>query len=220
MGTLRVGNLIVVALLSFSCVPAMAEMYKYENEDGVTVLNSHVPAKYVRNGYTVLSNDGRVLKVVPRAPTQEEREQAEREQAKEDRREQAERARRERDRTLMRLYSKPDDVKRARDSRLASIESTIETSRANLARLRERKRSFEAQLADIERAGGKISQERLDRIEQVEERMNQVKEEIEHKEQEKQKARQTFNADLQRVRELYGDNPDEFAEKPSEDSAS
>ncbi|MEX2488177.1 MAG: hypothetical protein WD356_01460 [Pseudomonadales bacterium] len=213
-------SLIFVPLLWCSCVAANAEMYKYENEDGVTVLDSHVPAKYVRDGYTVLSNDGRVLKVVPRAPTPAEREQAEREQLVEERRNQEERARRERDRTLMRLYSKPDDVKRARDSRLASIESTIETSRANLSRLRERKYSFEAQLANIERAGGTISQERLDRIEQVEERINDVKEEIEHKKQEKQKAREAFNKDLQRVRELYDDSAGDLAETPSKDRSS
>ena len=31
-----------------------------------------MPARYVRNGYAILSNNGRVLEVVPRALTNEE----------------------------------------------------------------------------------------------------------------------------------------------------
>jgi len=44
-----------------------AELYRYENEDSVTVLDSHVPARYVKNGYAILSLDGRLLEVIPRA---------------------------------------------------------------------------------------------------------------------------------------------------------
>ena len=49
-----------------------AELYRYKNEDGVTVLDSHVPARYVKNGYTILSLDGRVLEVVVRALSDKE----------------------------------------------------------------------------------------------------------------------------------------------------
>lgn len=50
----------------------VAELYKYVNEDDITVLDSHVPARYVKNGYTILRMDGRVLEVVPRALSDEE----------------------------------------------------------------------------------------------------------------------------------------------------
>ena len=45
-------------LLSFIGT-AKAELYKYLSEDGVTVLDSHVPARFVKNGNTILSADGR-----------------------------------------------------------------------------------------------------------------------------------------------------------------
>ena len=54
---------------SFFIGTAKAELYKYLSEDGVTVLDSHVLARYVKNGYTILSADGRG---VPRALTEEE----------------------------------------------------------------------------------------------------------------------------------------------------
>ena len=54
---------------SFFIGTVKAELYKYLSEDGVTVLDSHVLARYVKNGYTTLSADGRG---VPRALTEEE----------------------------------------------------------------------------------------------------------------------------------------------------
>ncbi|MDZ7686728.1 MAG: hypothetical protein U5O39_18595 [Gammaproteobacteria bacterium] len=117
----------LVPMLVFS-VAATAELYKYTNEDGVTVLNSRVPARYVKNGYTVLSMDGRVLEVVPRALTKEELKARDRRLAEEKRREQERREQEIADENLLRLYSRPEDVIRARDTKLDSIDSFIETS--------------------------------------------------------------------------------------------
>lgn len=184
---------------------ASAELYKYVNEDGVTVLDSHVPARYVKNGYTILSLDGRVLEVVPRALTEEEARERDRELAEQKRREEEKRQREIADQNLLRLYSTPEDVIRARDTKLASIQGFIETSRNNVERLEEQKRGIEAELANIERAGGKISEDRLDRIRSIENRIGQIEEEIASKQQEMAETRASFAADLKRVKELYGE---------------
>lgn len=193
----------VLAVTLVFMLPASAELYKYVNEDGVTVLNSHVPARYVKNGYTILSLDGRVLEVVPRALTEEEIRERDRRLAEQKRQEKARKERQEADQVLMRLYSKPEDVIRARDSKLASIESYIKTSESNLERLHSQKRAVEAEAANTERAGGNVSQARLDRINSLEKRIRQVEREIEQKREEMQQTRQSFAADLERVRELY-----------------
>ena len=41
--------------LLLAMVPSMvsAELCRCKNEDGATVLDSHVPARYVKNGYTI-----------------------------------------------------------------------------------------------------------------------------------------------------------------------
>lgn len=199
---------LLVPMLSLS-VAATAELYKYTNEDGVTVLDSHVPARYVEKGYTILSSDGRVLEVVPRALTEEEIKERDRRLAEEKRREEARREREIADQNLLRLYSRPEDVVRARDTKLASIDSFIETSRGNIERLREQKQAIEATLADVERAGGQPSQSSIDRIDSIDERIDQIAAEIESKRQEKAELRASFAADLKRVRELYseGDKP-------------
>jgi len=52
---------------------SLAEVYRYTDENGTVVLNRQgVPPQYVNNGYQVLNDYGRVIKVVPRAPTPEE----------------------------------------------------------------------------------------------------------------------------------------------------
>ncbi|MBJ37168.1 MAG: hypothetical protein CMD83_01715 [Gammaproteobacteria bacterium] len=63
----RMVSRLLVGCLLLMPVAAQAELYKYTNEDGVTVLDSHILARYVKNGYTILSLDGRVLEVVERA---------------------------------------------------------------------------------------------------------------------------------------------------------
>ncbi|MBD3648529.1 MAG: hypothetical protein HUJ31_13990 [Pseudomonadales bacterium] len=200
---LRVTARILTLFVCLAPAMAMGELYKYVNEDGVTVLDSHVPARYVKNGYTILSLDGRVLEVVPRALTEEEIRERDRRLAEEERQEREARERELADQNLLRLYSTPEDVIRARDSKLASIESYIETTETNLERLNEMKRSLEAELADIERAGGTIGQARLDRIKSVEKRIEQTEREIEEKRQEMEQTRESFAADLERVRQLY-----------------
>ncbi|MFN3236150.1 MAG: hypothetical protein ACE37D_03715 [Pseudomonadales bacterium] len=190
-------------LLVGFAAPIQAELYKYVNEDGVTVLDSHVPARYVKNGYSILSIDGRVLEVVPRALTDEEIRIRDAALAEQRAREKAEREQKIADQNLLRIYGSPEDVVRARDTKLASIEGFINTSKGNVARLESQKRSLESQLADIERAGGTISKERLNQIRSIENRIRSNEAEIQEKLGEMNQLRATFSADLKRVRELY-----------------
>ncbi len=190
-------------------VASSAELYKYVNEDGITVLDSHVPARYVKNGYTILSLDGRVLEVVPRALTEQEIRERDARLAEERRIEEEERQQKIADQNLLRLYSRPEDVIRARDTKLSSIDGFIETSESNIERLEEQKRQIESSLADVERAGGQVSQSSIDRIRTIESRIRQIEAEIEDKLEERAQLRASFAADLKRVKELYGERESE-----------
>ncbi|MDK1024052.1 MAG: hypothetical protein QGD92_07455 [Gammaproteobacteria bacterium] len=182
------------------------ELYKYVNEDGVTVLDSRIPTRYVRSGYTILSSDGRVLEVVARALTKEEIIERDRLAALELKhrleREEKEAA----DANLMRLYSIPEDVIRARDSKLATINGFIKATRTNLQRMVAQKRHFDALAADVERAGGTISQENIDSIQNAAERIEQTEQEISNKLLEIEQVKQAYARDLIRVKDLYGES--------------
>jgi len=180
-----------------------AELYRYKNEDGVTVLNSHIPARYVKNGYTILSLDGRVLEIVPRALSEQEIRDRDRRIAEEERIAREERERKIADENLMRLYGSPSDVIRARDAKLASIDSLIQTQQGNIQRLESQKRQIEAALADIERSGGVVGRDRLARIRTLDSRIAQIEDEIKKKGEEKSALEVSYAKDLQRVRELY-----------------
>lgn len=194
---------LLLLLVCLTPVSVAAELYKYINEDGVTVLDSHVPARYVKNGYTILSLGGRVLEVVPRALSTEEIRNRDQKLAEERRIEEARRALELADANLLRLYGGPEDVIRARDTKLGSIDSFIETVTGNLQRLEEQKRNLESNAADIERSGGSIPRAQLDRIRSVENRIRQVKVEIDKKFDEKEDLRKIYDKDLKRVSELY-----------------
>jgi hypothetical protein len=181
-----------------------AELYRYKNEDGVTVLDSHVPARYVKNGYTILSLDGRVLEVVVRALSDKEIRDRDRRLAEEERITREKREREIADQNLMRLYATPGDVIRARDSKISSIDSLIETQEGTIQRLESQKRQQESALADIERAGGVIGKDRLARIRTLESRIAQIESEIMKKEEEKDALNIAYAEDLKRVKELYG----------------
>jgi len=105
----------------------------------------------------------------------------------------------------MRLYSKPGDVIRARDTKLATINSFINSSRGNLQRYVEQRRQFEALAADIERSGGTVTVESVDRIRSTTKRIQQVQEEIDAKLQEIETLKEKYGRDLERVEHLLSE---------------
>jgi len=201
------GRLAVTLAFAGLSPVATAELYKYMNEDGVTVLDSHVPARYVKNGYTILSLDGRVMEVVARALSDQEIRDRDRSLAESEARDRLERERRIADQNLLRIYSTPADVIRARDTKLSSIDGFIAISKSNLQRLETQKRNFEAELADVERRGGEITRDRIEYMRGIENRILQAEREINEKEQELAELSATFSADLKRVKELYNNKP-------------
>jgi hypothetical protein len=196
--------LMLALLCLIQTTTAKAELYKYTNEDGVTVLDSHVPARYVKNGYTILSLDGRILEVVPRALSDQEIRNRDRLLAEQERKDRERREREIADQNLMRIYGAPDDVIRARNAKISSIDSMIETQRGNIQRLGSQQRQLESALADLERAGETISQDRLTRIRTIENRIGQIESEIDHKLEEREGLNVSYDKDLARVKELYG----------------
>jgi len=193
----------ISALLLCQVSPiASAELFRYVDEDGVTVLDSQVPPRYVNNGYTVLNDDGRVLEVVPGALSPEQVRERDRKLAEQRRREKEKRERETADQNLLRLYGTPEDVIRARDTRLASIKGFIASSRANIERLEEQKRDIESGLADVERQGGKIDATHLERIDSIDSRVRQIRQEIDDKQVELSELEKSFAADFERLQEL------------------
>ena len=59
------------AILLGACAASVtaAELYRYQNEDGITVVDWVIPAASVSGGYEILNESGQVVRVVPPAKT-------------------------------------------------------------------------------------------------------------------------------------------------------
>lgn len=171
-----------------------AEMYRYTNAQGITVIDRQgVPSEFIAKGYEVLNEQGRVVRVVPPAPTAEEMQKilADRERAKSDAQ-------------LLRLYSSLEDVDRAQARKLAELDGLIGVAKGNLQSVRQQQANLQKQAADQERAGREVPKPLLDQISSQRDEQVRVKKDIERYQAARAQAQKTFAADRLRVTELLG----------------
>lgn len=171
-----------------------AEMYRYTNAQGITVIDRQgVPSEFIAKGYDVLNEQGRVIRVVPPAPTAEEMQKilADRERAKSDAQ-------------LLRLYSSLEDVDRAQARKLAELDGLIGVAKGNLQSVRQQQANLQKQAADQERAGREVPKALLDQITSQRDEQVRVKKDIERYQAARAQAQKLFAADRTRVAELLG----------------
>ena len=114
-----------LALIGLSVSSLGAELYRYQDERGVTVVDWAIPAAHVTNGYEVLNEMGQVVRVVQPAKTKTELEQEAARTRLQIAEAAAEAAQLERDTFLLRRYSTVEDIEAARDRSLRELEIRI-----------------------------------------------------------------------------------------------
>lgn len=193
---LKPGALRLPLLLSV-LLPALAgagELYRYVNDKGVIVLDRQgVPPEYIGKGYDVLSDQGRVVRVVPPAPTAAERQRL-----------QAEKAQATSDAQLLRLYSSLDDVDRARERKLTELDGAVGAARGNLQSLRTQQANLQGQAAEQERAGRVVPESLLVQISNIQGEQESLLKDIERFEETRKQASAGFVADRARLAQLLG----------------
>ena len=116
----------VVTLLGACAVSATAaELYRYQNEAGITVVDWAIPAAYVGSGYEVLNESGQIVRVVPPAKTDTELERDAVAARAQEAEAAAQAAQLERDTFLLRRYSTIQDIEAARDRSLRELDIRI-----------------------------------------------------------------------------------------------
>ena len=193
---------ILAYLMVVTAAPVMAaDLVRYRDENGTLVIAHTIPSYLVHNGYTRLTETGRVIEVVPSEKELLQRAmEAERLAKEQEARDAAKRA----DEELMKLYSSPRDVEDTRDRKVAEIERQIGRLKAQLDADRIQKRRLEREAARWERAGRTTSTELLQNLETVTVRMEEVHRKIEMRRQEQVAVREQLNRDLERIKTLYG----------------
>lgn len=175
-------------------VAGAAELYRYVDDKGTTVLSRQgVPPEYIGRGYEVLNDQGRVIQVIAPAPSQEEMKRI-----------LADKARASSDAQLLRLYSTPEDVERARARKLAELDGLIGVARGNLQSVRTQQANLQSQAADHERAGRAVPAHLLAQIENQKAEQARLKRDIQRYQAARNEADSSFNADRDRLKELLG----------------
>ncbi|WP_414704237.1 DUF4124 domain-containing protein [Pseudomonas sp. UBA1879] len=200
---LKLGTVGLSLLLMMGCIasvqaddaPGMV-FYRYIDSRGVTVIDRQsVPTEYAGKGYEVLNMRGRVIQVVPPAPTGEQARQA---QAAA----QAAKAQAEMDAQLMRLYSSVTDVDRARTRKFAELDSLISVARSNIQGLANQQVSLQSQAADQERAGRAVSQSLIDQMNDARDQQQHLNDDIARYQAAKEQADKGFAQDRARLQQL------------------
>jgi hypothetical protein len=168
------------------------QLYRYVDSRGVTVLDRQgVPPEYVAKGYEVLNAQGRVVQVVPPAPTTEQIRQAE-----------AARTQAAADAQLMSLYGSVDDVDRVKARKLAELDALVGVVQGNIQGLAAQQRSLQGQAADQERAGRPVPQTLIDQLDDLRRQQQRLQNDIARYQADRIKAEADFAADRARVQQL------------------
>ena len=177
-------------------------MYRYINDEGNVVIDYQVPPSHIKKGYEVLNEDGVVLRVIPRELTAEERDNvssAEKRIAQT----QAERERlRAWDESLLLRYSTVEDIEAARDRALGSLLINVSILKSNTRSLKQQVENYQAQAAEIERAGRDVDVVRLAAIEDLQNEISSIDRSIIDRNREMEDVRAEYQLDIDRFEQL------------------
>lgn len=170
------------------------EYYRYVNDKGVTVIDRlGVPPEFIEKGYSVVNEQGRVVRVVPPAPNAEERKRMVEEKAKASS-----------DAQLLRIYTEVADVDRARDRKLAELDGVISVAQSNLNSLRTQQANLQASAAENERIGRPVPEHLLVQIDNLKAEQEGLQRDIQRYQKTRADAEAGFAADRARLEVLVG----------------
>jgi hypothetical protein len=201
MDAKRQGAVLALALAGLLVSPpSFSEryLYRYINDDGITVINYSIPSQFVQRGYEILYENGRIFKVVPRTLTKDElanrsgeayREQVEAEEV--------ERLRKW-DKSLLLRYSTLEDIEAARSRALRELRIRISILRGHVSALRQRVENSQLRAANTERAGGQVTVAVVEAIRGLQSEIAVTERSIEEREGEVDVVDRGFQRDIDR----------------------
>ena len=192
-----------VLLLSTALAPhAQAGIKCWTDKDGNRACGDSIPPEYSQEGHEVLNQQGIVVKEQAAAKTPE---QLAAERKKKEEEEVAARkraAQAKRDRVLLDTFSSEDDLKLARDGKIAAIESQIKLTEGQIEKLQHNLDDSIKAAAAMERQGKEPSKQIKNNIASVRQQISDNQQFIASKRQEQKQVRTQAAADLKRFREL------------------
>ncbi len=208
--------LLTIFLSSTSMTIIAGQIYRFQDEEGVTTLSKSLPPYAAQNGYDILDDKSlHLIKHVGPALTpdqiiEEERRLA----AKEKKERQAEKAAKELeerqrqqqiyDKNLRASYTSEQGLIEACQAELDYLATELDKSKQRLSSKKEKLIQLQKQAADIELSGKSISVNMEKRLIATQQEIDNVNAEVDRLELEQQQRKEQFQADLLRLRQLLG----------------
>ena len=186
---------LLIALLPKANAAEEPTLFRYRNDQGVPVISSTIPPKFVRRGYDIITFDGRVLKTVPPELSPEQR-------AKLLEQQQEEARLKAWDQDLLRRYSHPDDIEAAKQRRLAQNQNAIGIVQRTIEKIDSDIVRYQGLAAADEREGRAVNGDTLEKIAQLKQDRVDAEQEIAKLEQENQLIIEKFDKDIARFKEI------------------
>lgn len=180
---------------------AEAAMYRYTDEQGQLVISNTIPQPATKRGYDILNANGRVVEVIPPAPTGDEIAAREAEKQRQKELE----IQRDKDKRLLKRFSHPDQAIKAMYRKLGELQGLIQLKRGNISVISSQLDSEQSRAANMERTGRKIPEATLDKIRRLESQIRDIEREISWQAQEIESLKQAYEKDIIRLEEVTGE---------------
>jgi chromosome segregation ATPase len=187
--------LISVSIFFVAAQAATKTVYRYKNNEGVTVMDNKIPAEYASKGYEILSTTGKIIKVVPPSLSKEEAEKQKAEKLAKEERLKA-------DIELKRSYSSVIDIDAAKERNLQSLKANIAILKSTLESTKQDIISETGRAASLERSGRKINKETLAKIDGLQKKEKDLTQQIVQREKELKVISDKFDQDKKRFMEI------------------
>jgi hypothetical protein len=188
----------VFILALISPVVFAAKLYRFKVEDQV-IIKDHVPPEYAQMGYQILNDQGLVIKKVEPAPTASELAAIAAVKAIKEARLERISIRREADQALLRIYSKPADVERARQRNVDAIDGYVGLQQRRILDFTDKLERAQGRAANQERAGSGVPVEMRFEITQMQKQIRESHANIKIRKTEKVESTKRFASEYARM---------------------
>lgn len=178
-----------------SCNGLAADLYRWADENGKVHYTDRVPAEYVEQGYSIISEQGLTIHTIKAAS----------EEAAESKAETAPQLSEEqlaRDRTLLMSYGSEEEIFETRQRKIEELKALIILNEENTKSLENQYRDLTAKAGDYEKQGDTIPAELLTKLNVTKEKIKVFSASNTQREQEIETIDQQFERDLLRYRAL------------------
>ena len=197
--------LVFISLITVSAGVEARETKKllcWTNSDGVKECGDKLPPEYAQEGHEVLNKSGRVVKETERVKTEEELAEAKKQAAIKAAAAKAAKEQAAKDKILLDTFSSVEDIELARDSKIATLQSSISIAEKRDIKLQESLDSRVNQAAADEREGKTPPPQLLKNIESLKRQIKDNNDFLANSRNEKEAVAAAYNNDIVRYKEL------------------